>query len=154
MNTSTDKPLPHVAVNDQQALENAGLRVSAVRLLVWRTVRHEMQGPFSLADVQDRLPTVDRSTVFRSLVAFTEAHLLHEIDDGSGTHRYCVCHLDNTRHCQGHVHITCRVCHRTMCLTNVTIPPVPLPQGFEAEQAEYVVKGVCAQCFAQHPLKK
>lgn len=143
---NTDKPMPHVVVNDQQALENAGLRVSAVRLLVWRTVRHEMQGAFSLADVEDRLPTVDRSTVFRSLVAFTEAHLLHEIDDGAGTHRYCVCHLDDTRQCQGHVHLTCRNCHRTYCLQRVPIPAVPLPEGFVVDSTEYVVKGLCSEC--------
>ena len=148
------KKAHHLDISDEQSLDNAGVHITAVRLLIWRTIRHEFQQAFSLADLETALPTIDRSTLFRTLTVLAKAHLLHEIDDGQGAQKYCVCHLDNTRHCQGHVHITCRVCHRTMCLTNVTIPPVPLPQGFEAEQAEYVVKGVCAQCFAQHPLKK
>ena len=133
-------------LNDEQVLANAGLRVTAVRLLVWRTIRHTMSNAFSIADLELELPTVDRSTLFRTLATLTEAHLLHEIDDGSGAQKYCVCHLDDTRHCQGHVHLTCQVCHRTMCLTSVTIPAVPLPDGFVPKQAEYIVKGICNDC--------
>lgn len=136
----------HLDISDEQSLANSGVRVTAVRLLVWRTVRHTLSGAFGMADLEAELPTVDRSTLFRTLATLTEAHLLHEIDDGSGAQKYCVCHLDDTRHCQGHVHLSCRVCHRTMCLTGVSIPPVALPAGFQAEEAEYVVKGVCPQC--------
>lgn len=135
-----------IHINDIQALENAGVRVTAVRLMIWRKIRHETMGAFSLADVEAMLPTVDKSTLFRTLVAFSEAHLLHEIDDGSGTHKYCVCHVDDTRHCTGHVHLTCQVCHKTYCLPNVTIPPVLLPEGFKVDEAEYVVKGICQAC--------
>ncbi|MBQ7691173.1 MAG: transcriptional repressor [Muribaculaceae bacterium] len=136
----------HLELSDEQSLSNAGVRVTAVRLLVWRTVRRTLAGAFGMGDVERALPTVDRSTLFRTLATLTDAHLLHVIDDGSGAQKYCVCHLDDTRHCLGHVHLTCRVCHRTMCLTGVTIPPVALPDGFEAEQAEYIVKGICTHC--------
>lgn len=136
----------HLDISDEQVLDNAGVRVTAVRLLIFRQVRHGFQDAFNLADLEAALPTVDRSTLFRTLTTFTEAHLLHEIDDGTGTQKYCVCHLDDTRHCQGHVHLSCRVCHRTFCLTNVTIPPVPLPERFVADETEYIVKGICAQC--------
>ena len=131
---------------DEQVLEQAGLRVTAVRMLVWRTLHHELHDAFSLADLEEALPTVDRSTLFRTLVSLTDAHLLHEIDDGSGAQKYCVCHHDDTRHCMGHVHLTCVRCHRTFCLPNVAIPSVPLPEGFTPEETEYVVKGVCNHC--------
>lgn len=136
----------HFDISDEQTLENAGIRVTAVRLLIWRQVRHGFSDAFSLADLESALPTVDRSTLFRTLTLLTEAHLLHDIDDGSGAQKYCVCHLDDTRHCEGHVHLTCQVCHRTFCLTNVRIPQVLIPDGFEPEEAEYVVKGVCSNC--------
>ncbi len=71
-------------ISDEQSLDNAGVRVTAVRLLIWRTIRHQFHDAFSLADLEQMLPTVDRSTLFRSLTVFTEAHLLHEIDDGQG----------------------------------------------------------------------
>jgi len=133
-------------ITDEETLHNAGIRITAVRLVVWRQVRHHTDGVFSLGDLEEALPTVDRSTLFRTLTLFSDAHLLHNVDDGSGVQKYCVCHHDDTRHCQGHVHLTCTRCHKTFCLSNITIPPVPLPEGFVAEETEYVVKGICSQC--------
>lgn len=144
--------MPHkegLIISPEQSLDNAGVRVTAVRLLIWKTIRNGFHDAFSLADLETVLPTVDRSTLFRNLSVLTEAHLLHEIDDGSGSQKYCVCHLDDTRHCQGHIHLTCRICHRTFCMTNVKIPPVPLPEGFVQEETEYVVKGICKECSAK-----
>jgi Fur family ferric uptake transcriptional regulator len=139
--------MAHLDISDEQILDNAGIRLTAVRLLIWRKVRHGFSDAFSLADLEVALPTVDRSTIFRTLTLLSEAHLLHDIDDGSGSQKYCVCHLDDTRQCFGHVHLTCRCCHRTFCLKDVHIPSVPLPNGFQMEEAEYVVKGICPQCI-------
>ncbi len=136
----------HLEISDEQSLENAGIRVTANRLLIWRKVRHGFPGAFSLANLEEALPTLDRSTIFRTLTLLSEAHLLHDIDDGSGSQKYCVCHHDDTRQCLGHVHLTCRICHRTFCLTNIKIPQVELPEGFVAEETEYVVKGLCPDC--------
>lgn len=133
-------------LSNETILDRAGLRVTAVRTLILKAIRRDFQNAFSLADLEGALPTVDRSTLFRTLTAMTDAHLLHEIDDGSGAQKYCLCHHDDTHHCPGHVHLTCVRCHRTYCLTSVQIPTVPLPEGFQAEETEYVVKGVCAEC--------
>ena len=133
-------------LSDEQVFEKAGIRVTAVRLLIWREIRKSFDGAFSLADLEDALPTVDKSTLFRTLTLLSEAHLLHDIDDGSGSHKFCVCHHDDTLHCTGHVHLTCRVCHKTYCLTDIRIPQVELPTGFIPEEAEYIVKGVCPEC--------
>jgi Fur family ferric uptake transcriptional regulator len=133
-------------LSDEQVFKKAGIRVTAVRLLIWREIRNSFPGAFSLSDLEDALPTVDKSTLFRTLMLLSESHLLHDIDDGSGSHKFCVCHHDDTLHCTGHVHLTCRVCHRTFCLTDVRIPQVELPEGFVPEEAEYIVKGVCPDC--------
>jgi Fur family ferric uptake transcriptional regulator len=133
-------------MNDEQTLRNAGIRITAVRLMIWKQIRHEMEGVFSLYDMEEALPTVDRSTLFRTLTILNDAHLLHNVDDGSGVQKYCVCHHDDTRHCMGHVHLTCRICHNTYCLTNTSIPQVPLPEGFHVEETEYIVKGICSRC--------
>lgn len=140
-----DKEALHTP-DDEDILHHAGIRVTAVRLMIWRQVRYCTSGIFSLSDLEEAMPTVDKSTLFRTLTLLSEAHLLHTVDDGSGSQKYCVCHHDDTRHCTGHVHLTCRLCHRTVCLTHVKIPPVPLPDGFIPEETEYVVKGICAKC--------
>ncbi|MBO7489355.1 MAG: transcriptional repressor [Bacteroidales bacterium] len=133
-------------MSDEETLANAGIRITAVRTMIWKQVRHQTKGVFSLSDLEEALPTVDRSTLFRTLTLFSEAHLLHNVDDGSGSQKYCVCHHDDTRQCTGHVHLTCTRCHNTFCLTNVSIPPVLLPDGFIPEETEYVVKGICLHC--------
>ena len=138
--------MDNLQLTDEQVFEKAGIRVTAVRLLIWREIRNSFTGAFSLSDLEDALPTVDKSTLFRTLTLLSETHLLHDIDDGSGSHKFCVCHHDDTLHCTGHVHLTCRMCHRTFCLTDVRIPPVILPEGFVPEEAEYIVKGVCPEC--------
>ena len=133
-------------MTDEETLANAGIRITAVRTMIWKQVRHHTDGVFSLADLEAALPTVDRSTLFRTLTLFSDAHLLHSVDDGSGSQKYCICHHDDTRHCRGHVHLSCRICHQTICLNDTVIPQVPLPDGFIPEETEYIVKGICPHC--------
>lgn len=136
----------HLHLSAEQMLDNAGLRITAVRLMIYQTILQRFANPFALSDIEQALPTVDRSTLFRNLHALTEAALLHHVDDGSGVQKYCVCHCDNDGHHNGHVHITCTQCHRTYCLTDVPIPQVPLPKDFMPHEHEYIVKGLCAEC--------
>ena len=133
-------------ITEEQILRNAGVRVTAVRLLVWRTIRKEFAGIFNLADLEEVLPTVDKSTLFRTLNLFSDSHLLDTIDDGSGSQKYCLSSADDPLSGVRHIHFSCRVCHKTVCLTNIPLPEVSLPEGFEVENVEYVAKGVCPEC--------
>lgn len=130
----------------EQELSDCGIRVTAVRLMVWRTIRRTMKEAFSLADLETALLSVDRSTLFRALTLFAERGLLHVIDDGSGSQKYCVCHCDDHEHHHGHVHITCVKCHKTWCLEDVPIPNVRIPSDFVMQEAEYIVKAICPKC--------
>lgn len=122
-----------------------GIRPTAVRILVLRSIM-DMDGAFCLSDIEADIPSLDRSSIFRALRLFTENHLLHEIDDGSGSCKYCLCRCENHDHHLQHVHFTCTKCGKTFCLTEQIIPAITLPDGFIAEEAEYVVKGVCPEC--------
>lgn len=130
----------------EEELKAVGVRVTAVRLLVWRTIRQRLHDAFSLADIESELLSVDKSTLFRSLVLFAEKGLLHIINDGSGSQKYCVCHCDDHEHHTGHVHITCISCHKTWCLEDVPIPSVAVPRGFEVHEHEYILKAICPKC--------
>lgn len=134
-------------VSYEEILSQAGIRVTAVRLLVLRTVTERMHGgAFSLQDVMQEMVTADNSSVFRALTLFAEKRLLHTIDDGSGMQKYCLCTCPNHDHMHGHVHFTCTVCQRTTCLMDVPIPHIALPEGFVATDTEFIVKGVCPKC--------
>ena len=134
----------------EDILTEAGIRVTANRLLVLRTLHEKMHGAFSLVDIEAKLPHMDQSSLFRTLTLFAEKQLLHLIDDGSGMQKYCVCHCMHENrtepHHRGHVHLTCIKCHETICLEDVPIPSVPLPSNYEVRETEYIVKGVCPKC--------
>ncbi len=133
-------------MNDEleHLLEHHGIRPTAVRILVYRAIHHRSEA-FSLADVENWLPEMDRSSIFRALKLFTEHQLLHEIDDGSGIFKYCVCRCEGSHHLN-HIHFACTQCGKTYCLEDHTIPLVSLPDGFETHEVEYIVKGVCPRC--------
>ena len=131
-------------VNCDQILQQHGIRPTAVRILVYRAI-HKRSETFSLADVEEWLPDMDRSSIFRALKLFTEHQLLHEIDDGSGIFKYCICRCEGHHHLN-HIHFACTECGKTYCLEDHTIPLVTLPEGFETHEVEYIVKGICPKC--------
>lgn len=133
-------------ISEERTLQEAGIRVTAVRLLVWRTIHREFSGIFNLADLEEKLPTVDKSTLFRTLNLLSENHLLDTIDDGSGSQKYCIRNPEDPLSGKRHIHFNCRICHQTVCLTDVSLPEVTLPAGYTVEDTEYVVKGVCPKC--------
>jgi len=129
---------------EEEVLHHHSIRPTAVRILVYRAIHHRSEA-FSLADVEEWLPEMDRSSIFRTLRLFAEHQLLHEIDDGSGIEKYCVCRCTDSHHLN-HVHFACTRCGKTYCLEDHTIPFVTLPDGFHSHEVEYIIKGICPKC--------
>ena len=73
----------------EKFLKESGIRPTSTRVLIWEKL-NEVPFAFSLTDIEDLIPDIDRSTIFRTVVVFEEHHLLHSIDDGSGAQKYCV----------------------------------------------------------------
>ena len=111
-----------------------------------------MSAPFavSLSDLNEMLGTVDKSTIFRTLTLFLGQHVIHAIEDGSGSLKYEVC--SNECSCtinDMHTHFYCERCHRTFCFKNIQIPVIDLPEGFTMQSINYMVKGICANCILE-----
>lgn len=127
-------------------LSRHGIRLTAVRLLVLRAMSG-FEHTFSLADLTDALDSVDKSTVFRTLTLFAGQHLVHEIEDGSGSTKYCLCRNDHECRVEElHCHFYCETCHKTFCLEHTHIPVVRYPEGFELHGIDYLLKGLCPDC--------
>ena len=91
-------------------LEKKGVKPTAVRILVFRALE-EAQLPVSLLDLENLLETVDKSTIFRTLNAFLAHHLIHAIEDGSGSLKYEVCSNEDTCSIDDmHTHFYCERC--------------------------------------------
>lgn len=131
-------------------LETAGIRPTSTRLLIYEAIAGQTD-TFSLSTLEKELESIDKSVIFRTLVLFHEHHLIHSVDDGSGSHKYCICH--NHGQCnedEAHCHFYCEVCQNTYCLSQDLIPHIDLPKGFIAHKVNYIVKGVCAKCASKH----
>lgn len=126
-------------------LEEHGVKATANRILVF-SVLEQSTSPLSMAEIVDILETLDRSSVFRTLNVFSDNDLVHCIDDGSGSLKYEVCRREH--HCAQdmHAHFLCTRCGRLYCLDNVAIPSISLPNAFEANSYNFVIKGICASC--------
>lgn len=133
-------------VNYEQRLEERGIKPTAVRLLVLKTMLNSSQA-FSLADLEMELDTVDKSTLSRTINLFHEQHLIHSIDDGSGSIKYSVCSSDCMCALNDlHVHFYCNRCKKTFCLESISIPKVQLPPAFLLNSVNFVMKGLCDHC--------
>lgn len=128
------------------------IKPTAIRLLVLKELLNANQA-FSLLDLEDRLVTVDKSTIFRTITLFLGHHLIHAIDDGSGSLKYAVCNNDcNCDVDDLHTHFYCESCHRTFCFKQIHIPQVTLPEGFSMQSINYVIKGLCSDCSKKKKL--
>lgn len=123
-----------------------GVRPTATRILVLRELL-DCSNPVSLAELEGKLKTVDRSTIFRAITLFLEHHIIHGFEDGSGSMKYEVC--PDSHHCHMedmHAHFYCESCHRTFCLDDISPSVVKLPEGFVASGINFMVKGLCKAC--------
>lgn len=122
------------------------IKPTAMRLLILKAMM-QFERAFSLLDLETYLDTVDKSTLSRTIILFAKHHLIHSIDDGSGSLKYAVCGSEcNCDVDDLHVHFYCTRCHKTYCLRGTHIPAVTLPQHFTLESINYVIKGVCDHC--------
>ncbi len=132
----------------EKRLEERNIRPTAMRVLILREILSmEDHLAFTLLELEDRLDTVDKSTLYRTINHFHEKLLIHSIDDGSGSIKYSLCR----RGCDcsltdSHIHFSCTHCQRTFCLEGLAIPQISLPEGFHYESANFVFKGLCKDC--------
>lgn len=122
------------------------IKPTAMRLMILRSMMRGNEA-VSMHDIEGFLPTVDKSTISRTLALFLLHRLVHAIDDGSGSLKYAVC--DDDCDCSvddEHTHFYCEHCHRTFCLRHTAVPVVPLPDGFTLHSINYVLKGLCPEC--------
>ena len=128
-------------------LELKGIKATANRILVYREL--VAKGcPLSLADMEDIMPQMDKSSIFRVLTLFLEHDVVHSFTDGRGVVNYELCHDDGQcHHDDGHLHFYCESCQRSFCLDDVPLPEIVLPEGFVPHSVSFVVKGNCPDCY-------
>ena len=103
-------------------LEAHGVRATSNRILVMRALL-DSDRPLCLADLEERLQTLEKSSVSRVLSQPASQDL--------------------------HVHFYCERCRRVFCFPALPVPPVHLPARFTVLSANYMLKGICPDCDRQ-----
>ncbi|TQI69671.1 Fur family ferric uptake transcriptional regulator [Gramella sp. Hel_I_59] len=134
----------------EKRLDDNGVRPTAMRILIYKYMA-DKEVAVGLTDIENAFAKADRTTLYRTLKTFEEKGIVHQIDDGSYISKYalcepgCNCELEQDLH----LHFHCNNCDETVCLTEQKIPHINLPDGYIAEDANLVIKGICEKCSGQ-----
>ena len=127
-------------------LEEHGVKPTANRIVVLKTLGTSMM-PLSMAEMEHRIATIDKSNIFRALTLFREHHLVHTIEGGGDGIRYELCRSHDHNHDDDrHPHFHCEQCQQTYCLEHVEMPHIALPPGFDLHTIDFIIKGTCPHC--------
>lgn len=131
-------------------LESKGIRPTANRILVMKTLMGE-QNPQSLSNLERKMVSMDKSSIFRTLTLFLEHDVVHAFEDGRGVLCYELCEEKGAcDHHDGHIHFYCESCQRSFCMEDIHIPSFELPEGFYPHSLSFVIKGECPDCRKKH----
>jgi Fur family ferric uptake transcriptional regulator/Fur family zinc uptake transcriptional regulator len=133
----------------EKVLRENGMRSTVLRRRVLELF-FERREPLSHAEIFEALAaagqTPDRVTLYRTLSAFSDARIVHEVLGTDGAARFCL-HESSREGCLGnHPHFLCRGCGRMICLSEQPLPYVKVPAGAIVEGKQLLVFGICARC--------
>lgn len=135
-------------MNDQSIIDlikRHDIKPTANRIIVAKALAGQ-HCPMSMAELEDRIGSIDKSGIFRTLTLFKEQQLVHTLEDGDGV-RYELCHShDHSIDNDMHVHFHCEKCGQTICLEHIPIPEISLPEDFQVQSANFILKGTCPKC--------
>lgn len=140
-------PTPSAAVLAGRRIATTGGRQTRPRIVAL-TALLEAGRTLSHAQLHERLPDLDRVSLYRALDWLANHGLAHRLTDGDGVRRYGPSEPSADHH---HAHFHCTGCGRTVCLSKVLPPPIALPKGYRQAAVEVLVRGLCGNCVATAP---
>lgn len=126
------------AILSQFAISKTAIRESVIALLIQhkealstKEIEQELNGP------------VDRVTLYRTIKLFEEKNIIHKIilEDGNVKYR-----LINDHKGVMHPHFHCINCGKVICLPEIPLPAVDLPEGFSINTQNTIIEGICKKC--------
>ncbi len=133
-----------------ERLEQKGIKATANRIIIYRELALA-DHPMSIADIEQQLLSLDKSSIFRVLTLFLEHDVVHTFTDGRGVLHYELCSSRGScNHDDGHPHFYCESCQQSFCLDDVHIPDVGLPEGFTPHSVSFIIKGECPNCRSKN----
>lgn len=90
----------------------------------------------------------DRVTIYRTLRTFLGKGIIHKVLDDEANPKFALCNIECSEgtHNHDHVHFKCNSCGQTNCLNDVKIPLIQLPDGYQLEETNLLINGICKEC--------
>lgn len=130
-------------------LKARGYRLTPRRLMVVEVLARRgghVTGDAILADVQERHPSTNKTTVYRTLELLSDLGLAVTTDLGSGK-------LEFELVGRPHHHLVCEVCHMRIEVEDEFLEPLRVRlmerYGFTTNLDHFALFGVCPECRAQ-----
>jgi Fur family ferric uptake transcriptional regulator/Fur family zinc uptake transcriptional regulator len=133
-------------------LRGAGLSATSLRLGILRRLIAACR-PLSHAEIQIDMPDLDRVTLYRTLSAFVEADIAHQVQGLDGALRFCA-HTKREGCPANHPHFLCASCGAMICLEDQAMPRIDIPDGCVIESKQFVAYGKCPECSRKDRVKK
>jgi Fur family transcriptional regulator, ferric uptake regulator len=135
--------------NPDRILQDHKLRITNCRIEVLKTFLRK-KSALSHSDLEDILKKdFDRVTIYRTLKTFLDTDLIHKVLDDSGATKYALCahgHEGSHSHDHEHIHFKCEKCGKTICIDEVSLPKIKLPEGYINKEVNLLVTGICNKC--------
>ncbi len=134
----------------ESILQNHQLRVTQSRKAVLDSFLNNTHA-LSQPDLERLLTqSCDRVTIYRILDSFLNKGILHKVPDNEGKQKYALCHqCDDHHHHDEHLHFKCTECGQTECLDEIPMPAVSLPKGYQINEWNLLIQGICSACSRQ-----
>jgi Fur family transcriptional regulator, ferric uptake regulator len=134
-----------VMAHIKELLHAAGLKYTVGREAML-TILMAAGGPLTQEELSQRLKGTEfnRVSIYRALDSFWKAGLVHRVESGERIWKFAFCGCGQQGHC--HPHFICRSCGTVECLEGVAFPTIGLKCGYQVEEREYYLKGICARC--------
>ena len=116
------------------------IRVLGILLAKQQAVSHEEIACVGLGDNR----AIDRVTLYRVLEWLNKKNLVHKIASDDRKWRFLA---NITAQLYQHAHFKCTACKKIICLDGLkTEYKKALPDGYQLEEIELTVKGLCVAC--------
>ena len=133
-------------MNAIELLRERGLKKTAQRIMIINILQKKGIA-LTENDIKSEMGELyDRITFYRTIQTLLNANIIHRITVDNIVVKYALNDHNHSGHEKSHNHFFCKKCHAVTCLEDIPAPGYKLPEGYEEEECEILIKGICANC--------
>ena len=134
-------------MNPVEILNHHQVKKTALRVSILKALQ-ESPFPLSEHEIKQQIGDLyDRTTFYRSMLTLSGSGIVHKMVADNLLTKYALNHCEHGHHHKvSHVHFYCQNCQMFYCLDEVPVQHYLLPEGFNEQQSDVIIKGLCQQC--------